>query len=156
MSDLFDKVKDITAIVGAGAALLAIWKGYLEFSHHAKLKRAEQFIEMRNRLHGDQTYQKIIGLIHGADPKLRDVTKAEKHRVLATFEDIALMMDSGIIKPDVAYYMFGAGAIGVWRSDDFWNDTDRNDKWWSLFKDFPNEMERIDKHFVFERERMKF
>jgi hypothetical protein len=39
---------------------------------------------------------------------------------LGFFEEVALMMNSGLIRKEVAHYMFGYYAIHCWDSKNFW------------------------------------
>jgi hypothetical protein len=72
------------------------------------------------------------------------------------FEEVALMLNSGIIRPAVAHYMFGYYAIRCGRSTHFWNSVNRHASYWALFNDFVARMEREAAHFKFSRQSLRF
>ena len=64
---------------------------------------------------------------------------------LRYFEEIALMVNSGLLRKDVAHYMFGYYAIRCWESDYFWTHLNRQGPYWALFREFAGEMARMEK-----------
>jgi hypothetical protein len=51
-------------------------------------------------------------------------------------------LNLGIIRREVAHYMFGYYAIRCWDSDASWHGVNRNSPYWSLFKNFASRDEK--------------
>ena len=64
---------------------------------------------------------------------------------------MALVVNSGLIKPEVAHYMFGYHIVRCWKSDAFWAGVNRQSPYWSLFRDFADQMSRIEDTFEYRR-----
>lgn len=110
---------NIIAIVSIVLAISTAIVGLAQYRLQGKQKRAEFFIEMRLKLKENSTFKKICALIENDNPLLKDVAFAEKRDFLGFFEEIALMTNSGLIKKEVAHYMFGYYAINCWDSKNF-------------------------------------
>jgi len=87
---------------------------------------------------------------------LREISFQVKRDYLGLFEEIAIAMNSGLIKPQVAHYMFGYYALLCRESDDFWSGVNRLSDYWSLFNDFCDQMEVERERFVFKRADFRF
>jgi hypothetical protein len=130
--------KDAAALIGSTVALATLIKGTLEYVKQGTLKRAELFFQMEER------YTKFLYLFdmldHLDDEKIRNQLESlsfeKKLDFLGFYEELAMMVESGLIRRAVAHYMYGYYAIACWDSDVFWNDDDRNDPYWCLFKNF--------------------
>jgi len=147
---------DITTLVGIAIALFALIQGIVEFVKQGTQKRAEQFVEMRKRFKENETFREISALLENDDPKLASEPYKNKRDFLGFFEEIALMVNSGLIKIDVAYYMFGYYAIKCWNSDNFWKDINRKSQYWILFKKFVEKMNEKEASFVYEEKKFRF
>lgn len=66
------------------------------------------------------------------------------------------MMNSGLVRKDVAHYMFGYYAIRCWESEHFWSEVNRKSIYWALFRDFVEKMKAIEKTFSFRGRRYRF
>ena len=87
---------------------------------------------------------------------LRAVPFKVKRDYLGLFEEIAIAMNSGLIKAEVAHYMFGYYALLCRDSPDFWSNVNRASPYWSLFHDFCDQMEIERDHFAFRRQDYRF
>jgi len=65
-------------------------------------------------------------------------------------------MNSGLIKPQVAHYMFGYYALLCWESEEFWTGVNRLSDYWSLFADFCEQMKLQHEEFNYRREDFQF
>ncbi|HEV3458257.1 MAG TPA: hypothetical protein VHG32_16985 [Thermoanaerobaculia bacterium] len=148
--------KDLAAIGGALVALAALVRGVIEYSHQGAQKRAEHFLEMRKRFVENSVFRDICALLETDAPQLRDVPFKEKRDLLGFFEEIALLMNSGLIRPQVAHYMFGYYAIRCSESNHFWVDVSRESIYWSLFRDFVQSMTEREGTFSFKRRKFRF
>lgn len=89
-----------------------------------------------------------INLYNGEDPQsvLREYSPDEKRNFLGFFEEIALLSNSGLIRKEVAHYMFGYYAIRCWQSKNFWYNMERDSPYWFLFRKFAIDMQEIEKN----------
>ena len=131
-----EEAKFLVTLAGFILALVTLLKGILEYSRQGAQKRAEHFLEMRKRLKENKLFKEICALLEGDSPQLREVPFKEKRDLLGFFEEVALMVNSGLIRKEVAHYMFGYYAIRCWESDHFWNDVNRGSIYWRVFKEF--------------------
>lgn len=67
---------------------------------------------------------------------------------LGFFQEIALVFNSGLVKQEVAHYMFGDYAVRCWENAYFWNGVNRDGPNWSLFRDFASRMEDAEQRFL--------
>jgi hypothetical protein len=102
---------------------------------------------MRYRLKDSAVFQEICALLEADDQKLDEVPFKDKRDLLGFFEEVALMMNSGLIRKNVAHYMFGYYAIRCWESEHFWSNVNRESIYWALFRDFATTMKTMEKTF---------
>ena len=150
------KLKDIATIIGVAVGLFALVKGIFEYKRQGAQKRAEHFLQMRKRLKENETFKKIAGLLETDDNKLISIPFKEKRDYLGLFEEVAIMMNSNLIKKEVAHYMFGYYAIKCWDSDNFWNGVNRDSIYWKVFENFVYKMKYIERNYSFSMENYKF
>jgi hypothetical protein len=152
----------MVGVVGALVALVTLVKALVEYRQQGRQKRAEHFFDLRSRLKGSREFAPVAELIdnaHMADAarrKLQEVPFHIKRDYLGLFEEIAIAMNSGLIKPQVAHYMFGYYALLCRDSNEFWFDVNRLSDYWSLFNDFCDQMEIERERFVFRRDDFRF
>jgi hypothetical protein len=99
-------------------------------------------------------FQSIIDHLHH-DNNFSGMKDNDKMEFMAFFEDIAFLMNSGLIKKEVAFYMFGYDVITAYNNDIFWSEDFRKDKLWSLLTDFVNQMTQTQKTFKYNRKQMR-
>ena len=148
--------KDIATIAGVVIALFTLAKGVYEYVRQGAQKRAEQFIEMRKRLKENDTFRDLAALLETNDPRLESVPYKDKRDYLGFFEEIALMVNSGLIRIELAHYMFGYYAIRCWESDHFWSDVNRDSQYWFLFKELVRKMKEIEDSFTYDERKFRF
>ena len=151
-------VKNLAMIVAVGIAAITLVKGVIEYARQGKQKRVEHFLEMRRKLKEPGKYDKIFALLEDEDDnsKLADISYMMKRDLLGFFEEVALIMNSGLIRKEVACYMFGYYAIQCKKSNYFWSNVEKNSIWWSLFIHFASEMEKIEDSFKFTQKKLRF
>jgi len=135
----------IAAVVAIGVAIIGIF----EYKNQNKLKRVEQFIGLRKRFKENDVFNKIRELLLHNDENIKNVPTKEKTDFLGFYEEIAIMVNSGVMRKKVSYYMFGYYAIRCWESEGFWCNIYRNSIYWSVFKKFAEDMKKIEKTFKF-------
>jgi hypothetical protein len=144
------------AIISIILAISTAFVGLAQYRLQGKQKRAEFFIELRLKLKKNSIFKNICALIETDSPELEDVAFAEKRDFLGFFEEVALMMNSGLIKKEVAHYMFGYYAINCWDSKNFWGDVNRDSPYWSVFRNFVKQMKEIESSANFLTDNMKY
>ena len=100
---------------------------------------------MRRRFLETPQYREILDLLAADDPKLKEVSIQEKRNFVGFLEEVALMVNSRLIRKEVAHYMFGYYVLLCSQSDYFWEGLDRNSVYWSLFRRFSAEMQALGK-----------
>jgi hypothetical protein len=151
-------IKDIATIAGVGVGVVALIKSFWEYRKQGAQKRAEHFLAMRQRLKGNESFKRICNLLDTNDEQLRKIPFEEKRDFLGLFEEVAIAMNSRLIKPEVAHYMFGFYAIKCWESGNFWegNEVNKESIYWVVFKDFAISMKNIETSFRFKRKNFSF
>ena len=148
--------KDIATILGVVAALVTLVKGVIEYVHQGAQKRVERFTAMRQRFKDDPAFKEMCDLLETDDPRLAEIPFKDKRDLLGFFEEVALMLNSKLIQPAVAHYMFGYYALRCAESKNFWSDVNRASPYWALFNDFVARMKKVEEGFVFKRRALRF
>jgi hypothetical protein len=136
----------ITAIVGMIALIVTVFRALYEYSKQNRLARFEKYENLSKGWSEDKDIQEMIVLLDN-DPegKLVNIPSSKKEAFVGFYEEIALMLESGILKQQIAYYMFGYHTIRCYESKDFWTkDMDLEGPYWTLFRRFAKQMKKID------------
>jgi len=149
-------LKDIAIILGAIIALFSFANGILEYIRQGAQKRVEQFVALRRRLKENPAFYEICSLLVYDDQGLRDVPAQDKRDFLGLIEEVALLSNSGLIRREVAHYMFGYYAVRCLESIHFWHEVERESIYWSLFHDFATQMQKVEKTFRYKRRKLRF
>lgn len=142
-------------------------KALIEYSQQGRQKRAEHFFALRHRLKETPEFAEIAALLDtagAADKGLADAAEAElaampfqvKRDYLGLFEEVALAVNSGLVKRQVAHYMFGYYAILCWESQAFWSNVNKFSEYWKLYEDFYWQMKEQQRSFAFDRADFRF
>lgn len=150
--------KDIASFILALVGLITLIFGLFQYKKGLLQKRSEQFLRMRERYVDNPEFQELFLLLETDDERLRNLPYKIKLKFLGFYEELALMVNSGLIKKEVAFYMFAYHAIRIWESNNFWffNNTretsssefNRESIYWSLFKKFTLDMCEYQKCFI--------
>lgn len=152
---LIECLKDIFTIIGGVTAFITFIVGIAEYVKQGTQKRAEQFVEMRKRFKENESFREISSLLENDDLKLASEPYKDRRDYLGFFEEIALMVNSSLIKVDVAYYMFGYYVIKCWESSNFWIDIHKESQYWILFKEFYLKMKKAEENFHYEEKNFR-
>jgi hypothetical protein len=137
--------KDVVTIAGTGLGLLAAAKGLIEYSEQNAQRRLQLFQDLRRRFEEKPAMQKMRAAIEAQGPnQLRAIAKNDKVDFAAFYEDVALMMNSGLIRPEVAHYWFGFYAVSADEDDAFWSDLNKELPYWRVFRQFARTMRQLD------------
>jgi hypothetical protein len=138
---------NIPTMAGAIIALFAFVLGLAEYVKQGKLKRAEFFEKLRLRYKSNESIQEICVLLEQEDKRLKDVKFRDKLEFLGFYEEVAIMVNSRIIKKRLAHYMFGYYAIRCWDSKYFWYGLNKESDYWQIFQDYASRLKKIESDF---------
>ena len=150
---------DISTGIGIVFIFFTAITAVLEFRRQGNQKRAEFFSDKVDEMWSTESYKKIMTSLDLSDQDaLRSISHSEKMAFLNSYEEIAFMMNSGLIKKEVASYMFGYYAIACWESDHFWNvpGLNKEGKYWTVFRNFIYQMKEYDSSRFFGEKNMRF
>jgi hypothetical protein len=139
-------VKDMATLIGGLVGLIGLLKGVYEFSKQNAIKRAENYLKLREKFKESTRFKDLFEMLENDDPQLKRVPYERKQDFLGFYEDIALFVNSGLLKPEVAHYMFSYHALKCAESKNFWNHEHipYDSPYWSLFKNFVERMKKAD------------
>lgn len=145
----FTEHKDLLTICSSFTiglvGLLTLIKAILEFRLQGRQKRAELFDKFKSNIKTEQRIVHINSLIEDDDHSLRHIDYIDKYYYLGYYEQIAIAVNSGLIKRDVAHYMFGYYVLRCWESENFWGNINRDSPYWGVYKSFYFKMKKLEK-----------
>lgn len=133
-------IKDLSIIIAGIVALSTFLSGVAEFVRQGRQRRAENLVQMRRRFLETPQYREILDMLQSGDPEIANSSIQERRNFVGFLEEIALMVNSRLIRLEVAQYMFGYYVLLVARSDHFWKGLQRGDVYWTLFNRFAQEV----------------
>lgn len=136
--------KNITIILGVVVSTYSLFTSVSEYSKQGTQKRANYFFELQRRFKEKDIFKKICLLCENDDPAIKEIPLRYKMDLLVFFEEIALAMNSKLIKKEVVHYMFGYYIIKCWRSSNLWYDIEKDNPHWKLFHELAIQMEKIE------------
>lgn len=137
-------VKDVSLVIGGAAALVTLAVGLVEYGKRNEERKAVTFVEMRRRFLENPEFQAILLLLDTDDPALAQIPLQRRRNFLGFLEELALLVRSKAIRPEVAHYMFGRYVRLAERSVNLWSGMDRDDPFWALFRLYAAEGERFE------------
>jgi|GEM_PF-495701 len=109
-----ESIANLLTAAGTIVALLALVQAVLEFIDANAIRRYEKFYEMSRRFDENDKIQKVITWLHRPNkdtPRCSDeiqgLTMADKESFAGFMEEIYYMMNSNIIRDEVALYTYG-------------------------------------------------
>jgi hypothetical protein len=145
IGDEISFVKDVSIIIAGIVALSTFLSGVVEFVRQGRQRRAENLVQMRRRFLETPQYREILDMLQSGDPRIADSSIQERRNFVGFLEEIALMVNSRLIRPEVAQYMFGYYVLLVARNEAFWSGLKRGDVYWTLFDHFAEQMAAMEK-----------
>lgn len=146
MSLSFDEAKGWAVIIGASVAAVGLFRGLYEYARQNTQKRAESYLQLREKFKESTRFKDLFELLENDDPRLATMSYEKKQDFLGFYEDIALFVNSGLLKKEVAHYMFGYHALKCVKSQHFWStkELERDSPYWALFRNFVQQMQKAD------------
>ena len=137
--------RDIAAIASGLVASITLFWAVFTYARSLAMTRADRFLAMRIRFKENETFASLFELLTKKhSPELRQLSYRDKQLFLGFYEEIALLVNTGLMNKHAAHYMFSYYAIRCWNSPDFWCGMDRESRFWRLFRNFVKEMEAIE------------
>jgi hypothetical protein len=136
--------KDIAIILAGVVALVTFFFGVLEYVRQGRQHNAANFVQMRRRFLETSLFREILDLLAHDDPLLKEISVQDRRNFVGFLEEVALMANSKIISPEVAYYMFGYYVVLTDRSENIWEDLDRSGAYWAVFRHFASQMKAFE------------
>jgi hypothetical protein len=137
-------IKNVIVLIGGIIGLLTLIKGVIEYARNNAMKRTEYFSKLHNQLNDVVVLSKICNYLDTDSPDLTKLGYADKYHFLSFFETVALMVNTRLLKKDLAQYMFSYYAIRCYESENFWNGLNKDSFYWALFCSFAREMKQIE------------
>ena len=132
------------AIIAAGVvAFITFFTGLLEYVRQGRQHRAQNFVQMRRRFLETPQYRQILDKLAVDEESLCDESIQEKRNFIGFLEEVALMVNSKLIRKEVAHYMFGYYVLLAAKSVHFWEGLDKDSQYWTLFRRFAQEMQEM-------------
>lgn len=135
-------VKDLSIAIGGIIALVTFMFGMVEYVKRGKQERAQHFLAMRRRFLETPEFRRLLHLLHtGDEAALASAPVQDKRNFLGFLEEVALLVNSGMIRRDVAHYMYGDYVLMAAENQSFWDGLDRESIYWTLFRQFVADMQ---------------
>jgi len=149
-------LKDFSIIVGGLVTIFAFVNGLLEYRRQGAQKRVEHFTMLRRRLKENPAFKEICALMFANDPRLAEINAQDKRDFIGLLEEVALQVNSGLIRPELAHYMFGYYTVACLESSHFWANLILEGTYWNLFNDFAREMKARESSHAYDRNKLRF
>ena len=143
-------IKTILAIVG----LITFGRAVYEYRQQRIDKRAQQFLSLRANLRENPAFQNILSHLY-SDSDFSSVSDVDRIEFMGFYEDLAFLMNSCLLKKQVAFYMFGGDVTKAWLNDNFWSKERKDEKKWAFLKDFVDQMQEEEKSFRYDRKGLR-
>ena len=128
----------VTGGLSLVVGLVTFAKAVVEFRLQNSLKRFEKYQEMNKVYSADPTLTTLRDALRIGGQVLAEFDAIEKYKFMAFYEDIAMMCQSGLMRMEVASYLFGFDARAASNSAEFIANLGnvRTDSNWLLFWSF--------------------
>lgn len=155
----------LRALVLVALAIISLIVARKEYARLHTKRRLDRFLEMRKRYSEDPTIRTVCAALASGDPgQVRELEYFQKRYFLGLFEEIAILLHTGVLDKTVTLYMFGYFAILCWDNDVFWGShteettgtIHRDSKMWLLFRNFAEEMTRLARTSDYDPRRFDF
>lgn len=133
-------VKDVSIVVAGIVAFIGLLSGAIEYRRRGRQERAQHFLDSRRRFLEDPSFRHILNLLATDDAGLSAIPIQERRNLVGFLEEVALMVDSKLIRLEVAHYMYGYYVLLVANSKHFWVGLDPDSQYWAVFRQFANKL----------------
>lgn len=133
-------IKDVSIIVAGVVGFIGLLSGAVEYRRQRRHIRAQHFIDLRRRFLENDRFRGILDLLASDDPRLANTSVQDRRNLVGFMEEVAIMVDSRLVKLDIAHYMFGYYVLLVANSTHFWEGLNPESEYWTLFRHFVDEL----------------
>lgn len=133
-------VKDVSIIVAGIVAFIGLLSGAIEYRRRGRQDRAQHFLDLRRRFLEDPTFRHILNFLASDDEALSKIPVQDRRNLVGFLEEVALMVDSKLIRLEVAHYMYGYYVLLVANSKHFWHGLDPDSQYWAVFRRFAQKL----------------
>jgi hypothetical protein len=149
--------RDLAGLVAAIVAGVTLLKALREYRRQGLQHRVEQFLTMRSRFKDNEHFSALCELLDAEEDAdgLADYSYRAKRDLVGFFEELALMVNSEVLRLDVVHYMFGHYIIRCRKSKAFWSNMAPGDPYWAQFMDFADQLIASEQSFTFRRGTLK-
>jgi hypothetical protein len=122
----------MTMLAEIATVAVFVW-GIITFRQDVALRRADHFGRVRNDLVSNDKLAELLHLVEHDDERLAGIGAPLKKTFVCVFEEVELLRRASLMKPALAYHMFGQTAINCADSHHFWSeDFPRDEDYWGL------------------------
>lgn len=133
-AELLTFIKDVSIIVAGAVTLIGLFASGWEYRKKNRADRADHFVQLRRRFLDDPDFRRILDHLASDSPELAEIPKQERRNFLGFLEEVGLMVSSHLVRPDVAWCMFGRYVELASKSRHLWNDLDPDSGYWTVFR----------------------
>ena len=145
------------AVLSAMVGVVLLFKSVREYQKQGAQKRADYFRGMIDKFKSNPYFLEISAMLDEQDnPKLAKVHYRVRRSYLNFFEELAIMVNSGLVQKELALYMFGYYAIRAHHNKYFREEFDFDGPYWSVFVKFAKKMETLQDSPKFKNGDFKF
>ena len=145
-------INTIAVIITLFIAVFTFLKALMEYVKQGKLKRAELLEKYRGKFSTGKYFFEITRYIEEDDKRLMKIERVYRYDYLCFFEEISVLLNSGIFRKEIIYYFFGYYAIKTSESKNFWFDIDIESEYLQEFKRFVDTMRDYEDKVVRDKE----
>lgn len=153
---MLESIKDGSIVLAGAIALVTFVTGTLEYRRRGRQERAETFVQMRRRFQENPLFRRSLDLLSSDDPTVVEVSVQDRRNLVGFLEEVGLMVNSGLLRPEVAKLMFGVYVDLVDKSEHFWEGLNRESKDWTVFHRLRDRLRNLDVECLARDARLKF
>jgi hypothetical protein len=135
-----ETVKNLATVVGLVVALWGLVKGIFEYQLQGAQKRADFFLGKQGEFFANKSFNTLRTLLDHDQPALAAIPVEERRAYATFFEEVAIAVNTSLIREDLAYYMFGYYAVKCHESTNFWSGLFQTEEFWGVFIAFAKRM----------------
>ena len=133
---MLSTVKDVSIVVAGIVAFATLWIGMAQYARAQHAQRADQFVAMRRRFLEDATFRRLLDLLAKGDEDISRESVQDRRNLAGFLEEVGLLVNSRLLRFEVARYMFGPYVRLVEAAGPFWEGLDRESESWAIFRAF--------------------
>lgn len=139
------------------AAVALLYATFREYRQQGRQKRLDYFKGMIDKFKNTEHFLEISSMLDDDNnPELAKIHYRIRRSYLNFFEELSLMINSGIVQKELALYMFGYYAIRAHKNRYFREEFAFDGPYWSMFVNFAKQMEALESSPKFIQGRFRF